>query len=87
MLAAGGRTAKRPSPSSAVITDGKAIVTPRNRRWSENACAQACRRSITTDLVAEQAARYATLPNIMKALKKPLDTYPAAISAWTCNRA
>jgi electron transfer flavoprotein alpha/beta subunit len=42
---------------------------------------------VTTDLRLNQP-RYASLPNIMKAKKKPLDEKVAAdISAWTLRRA
>jgi electron transfer flavoprotein alpha/beta subunit len=41
---------------------------------------------VTTDLRLNQP-RYASLPNIMKAKKKPLDEKVAADTAWTLRRA
>ena len=49
----------------------------RSRRRPGNAVADSCRPSITTDLRLNEP-RYVTLPNIMKAKKKPLETFKPA---------
>ncbi|TXG86866.1 MAG: electron transfer flavoprotein subunit beta/FixA family protein [Rhodocyclaceae bacterium] len=64
--------------SKVVIADGKAIVT-REIDGGLETLALGLPAVITTDLRLNEP-RYATLPNIMKAKKKPLDTLtPAAL--------
>ena len=62
--------------SKVVIADGKATVT-REVDGGLETIAITLPAVISTDLRLNEP-RYATLPNIMKAKKKPLDTIPAA---------
>jgi len=62
--------------SKVVIADGKATVT-REVDGGLETIAVTLPAVISTDLRLNEP-RYATLPNIMKAKKKPLDTIPAA---------
>ena len=73
MLAAlNGMAARRPSPPSWTLADGKASVMREIDGGLETRGDLSLPAVVTTDLRLNEP-RYATLPNIMKAKKKPLE--------------